>query len=84
MLTFVEIFLPIAGADLRAELVPQSVELSLDGVQACHRGLKETRLNDAHLDSKVVDVPPAIIKTRTTTDNKHYTTCCFMLSSFGK
>lgn len=34
------------------------MELPLEGIEARHCGLKEARLNDAHVDPKVVDVSP--------------------------
>lgn len=40
------------------------MQFPLKGIEARHGGLKETGLNDAHVDSKVVDVSPLNVKTR--------------------
>lgn len=61
-LTLIKIFVPIAGLHLGAELVPQAMQLPLEGIQARHRRLKKARLNDAHVDSKIVDVSPLKVK----------------------
>lgn len=38
------------------------MQLPLDGIQAGHSRLEEPRLNDAHVDSKVVDIAPENIE----------------------
>lgn len=69
-LTLIKISVAIASLHLGAELVPQAMQLPLEGIEARHCGLKEARLNDAHVDSKVVDVSPLKEK------QKHLPVCC--------
>lgn len=57
-LTLIKVFVSIAGLHFRAELVPQAMQLPLEGVEACHCRLKKPGLNDAHIDSKVVYISP--------------------------
>lgn len=58
LLTLIEVLVSIAGSYLRGELVPQAMQLPLDGIEARHCGLEEARLNDAHVNSKVAYIPP--------------------------
>lgn len=53
-LTLIEVLVPICGLYFGAELVPQAMQLPLEGIQACHRSLEEAWLDDADVDSKVV------------------------------
>lgn len=57
-LTLIKVLVSVAGLYFRSELVPQAMQLPLEGVQACHCSLEKPRLNDAHVDSKVVDISP--------------------------
>lgn len=58
LLTLIEILVSVAGLYFRAELVPQAMQFPLEGIETRHRSLEKARLNDAHVDSKVVDVSP--------------------------
>lgn len=53
-LTLIEVLVPICGLYFRAELVPQAMQLPLQGIQARHCCLEEAWLDDADVDSKVV------------------------------
>lgn len=57
-LTLVEVLVSVARLHVDTELVPQAMQLPLDGIKARHGRLEEARLDDANVDSKVVDVPP--------------------------
>ena len=58
VLTLIKVLVTIAGFYFRGKLVPQSMQLSLKGFQARYCCLEEPWLNNAHLDTKVVYVPP--------------------------
>lgn len=57
-LTLIKILVSIAGLYFWAELVPQAVQLPLEGIEACHRSLEKPGLNNTHIDSKVVYISP--------------------------
>lgn len=57
-LTLIQVLVPICCLDFRAELVPQAMQLPLEGIQACDCGLEKARFNDANVDSKVVQISP--------------------------
>lgn len=58
LLTFVEVLVSVARLYFGAELVPEALQLLLERLQARHCGLEKPRLNDAHVDPKVVDISP--------------------------
>lgn len=53
-LTLIEVLVPICGLYFRAELVPQAMQLPLQGIQARHCCFEKAWLDDADVDSKVV------------------------------
>lgn len=65
-LTLIQVLVPICCLYFRAELVPQAMQLPLEGIQACDCGFEKARLDDANVDSKVVQISPEKKKTNYT------------------
>lgn len=62
VLTLIEVLVSIACLYFRGELIPQAMQLPLNGLQAGNCSLEETWLNDAHLDAKVAYISPEMWK----------------------
>lgn len=57
-LTLIQVLVPICCLYFRAKLVPQAMQLPLQRFQARDCGLEKAWLNDADVDSKVVQISP--------------------------
>lgn len=57
-LTLIKVLVSITGLYFRAELVPQAMQLPLDGIEARHCSLEKAGFNDAYVDPEVVYISP--------------------------
>lgn len=58
VLTLVKVLVSITGLNFRAELVPQAMQLPLDGIEARHCSLEKAGFNNAYIDPEVVYISP--------------------------
>lgn len=58
LLTFIKVRLSIWVFNILRKMRPPPPQVSINEIQLCHSCLEETRLDDAHFDTKVMHVPP--------------------------